>query len=103
MATVVSYDEDNVAAACGPVGAHQFREIDSGNRSGRHGPGRGLGPVPTVDQTSAVLGEAVGLVLRQRGRWVDAGDQPSTVAAVVTHPVDVEAVGGGRSVDLEVF
>jgi hypothetical protein len=101
VARVVADDEDDVAGAEG-VRPHQAGDVDAGDRGRRHLPGRRDGPVAAVDQTGRRVGQAVRLDLRQREALRERGLQAGAVAAVPAEPVDVDPVGDGVRLDLEV-
>ena len=96
---VVADDEGDVAGAGSAVLAHEPREVDAGDRGARHVPGCRGGPVAAVDQAGRAVAQTFGLTLQRRGRH--GSHQPRPVPAVPTHAVDVDAVGGGRGVHLE--
>ena len=96
---VVPDDEEDVAGASRAVRADELGEVDPGNRVGRHRPRGVARPVAAVDQSRRGLGETGRLVVDRGG--VDRRHLAGAAAAVVAHPVDVEAVRRRRGVHLE--
>ncbi len=99
-AGVVAHDEGDVAGVA--VAALQVGDVDAGHRSGGHVPRRGDAPVAAVDGLGRDVVDAAGLVLREGGARGDRGDLARAVALVVADPVDVDRVGRGVGLDLEV-
>ena len=73
--------------------SNEAGDVDAGHRVARHRPRRRHRPVAAVEQPNAVIGQALRLLLRQRHRRLDRGDEPRAHAAVVAEAIDVDAIG----------
>jgi hypothetical protein len=102
VAVVVADDEDDMARARYPALAHEPGDVDPRRRVSWDRPRRRFAPVAAVDESSLVVGQAVWLVLRQRHRRSDRRHFASPHPAVVAQPIDVEPIGAGVGIDLEV-
>ena len=99
-AWVVAHDEGDVALV--PVAPSKVGDVHARDGGRRDVPRCGDGPVPTVEQLSSQVADALRLLLRQRRARRDGCDLAGSESLVETHPVDVDGVRRRVRVDLEV-
>ena len=80
---------------CGPG------EIDPGCGGGGHAPGGSDDPVAAINQAGSSVGQAGRLATGHRARRWNGRHQASPEPAVVSHPVNVQAILGAGRADFE--